>query len=234
MPAANAIHLEESGEEVACKDRSGILGQSYYYHPSISGIQLINFLSGCAAVSCPGLCSSIGLFENIMSRGIDFKKAVRSHVEWTARLRIFIAGREHLEADIVSRDDRCPLGHWIYGEGLCCQHLDEYTELKNLHAKFHRSAARIVTIAVSGNTIAVAKKLEFGSDFRNVLDNLINVLHRMEIEAASHHVYRPVQWILGYPSELPRRLPGKHSHDGMDGPVPISAPLRQYRADSSR
>lgn len=128
-----------------------------------------------------------------MSRGIDFKEAARSHVEWTARLRAFISGREQLEADIVSRDDRCPLGLWIYERGLCCQHLDEYAELKDLHAEFHRLAAGIVTVAVSGNTIAAAKRLEFGGAFRKVLDKLVSLLHRLEIEAASDHIDRPVR-----------------------------------------
>ncbi len=65
------------------------------------------------------------------------------------------------------------------------RHLDEYAELKELHAEFHRRAARIVRIAASGDTTTAAKRLEFGGAFRNVSDKLVDTLHRLAKKAGA-------------------------------------------------
>ena len=114
------------------------------------------------------------------SRNMDCKEAVQSHLEWTWRLRDFIRGREILAADIVAQDKQCSLGQWIYGEGKRYQYLDEYAEVKELHAEFHRRAADIVRIAESGDTTTAAKRLEFGGAFRTLSSQLVGALHRLD------------------------------------------------------
>lgn len=134
--------------------------------------EAINFMSG--------RCSSSGLFDRKWSREMDFKEAVRSHLAWAWRLKDFIRGRELLDADSVAQDNRCPLGQWMYGEGTRHQYLDEFVELKELHAEFHRRAADIVRIAESGDTTAAAKRLEFGGAFKNLSSRLVEALHRLD------------------------------------------------------
>ena len=110
---------------------------------------------------------------------MDFKEAIQSHLEWIWRLKDFIRGRELLDPDSVAQHDRCPLGEWIDGAGMQYRHLDDYVNLKELHAEFHRRAARIVRIAASGDTTTAAKRLEFGGEFRNVSSQLVDILHRL-------------------------------------------------------
>ena len=47
----------------------------------------------------------------------DFDKAIDAHRQWKVKLRAAIAERGHLDADTICKDDQCPLGKWIHGEG---------------------------------------------------------------------------------------------------------------------
>ncbi len=110
---------------------------------------------------------------------MDFKEAIQSHLAWTWQLKDFIGGRELLDPDSVAQHDQCPLGEWMNGAAMQYRHLDEYAELKQLHAEFHRRAARIVRIAASGDTTTAAKRLEFAGEFSNVSSQLVETLHRL-------------------------------------------------------
>ncbi len=113
-------------------------------------------------------------------RDMQFKEEIRSHLEWTWRLKEFIRGREILDRHIVVQDNQCPLGEWIHVEGQKYQHLDKYVELKELHAEFHRRAAEIMGIAESGDKMGASRKLQFGSLFWTLSDKLVDALHRLE------------------------------------------------------
>ena len=51
--------------------------------------------------------------------GLNFKTAVDAHMKWKVRLESYIGGTstEQLKVEVVSRDDQCPLGKWIYDKG---------------------------------------------------------------------------------------------------------------------
>ena len=85
-----------------------------------------------------------------------------------------------MDRHIVAQDNQCPLGEWIHVEGQKYQHLDEYVELKKLHAEFHRRAAEIVRIAESGDKMGASRKLQFGSLFWTLSNKLGDALHRLE------------------------------------------------------
>jgi methyl-accepting chemotaxis protein len=62
----------------------------------------------------------------------------------------------------VYKDDQCPLGRWIYGPGRAHADKREYTELKTVHAEFHRSAGQLLEVANQGRS--VANRMTLGSD----------------------------------------------------------------------
>ncbi len=86
--------------------------------------------------------------------GLDFKGAIDAHMKWKGRLSRYVAGNsaEVLDADVVSKDDQCVLGKWIYGVGLASYGGEQlFKELKSAHARFHLSAGQIITEVDKGN-----------------------------------------------------------------------------------
>jgi hypothetical protein len=50
---------------------------------------------------------------------MDFHNCISLHQEWKARLSLLLEGKseEPLDPNVIGKDDQCPLGRWIYGEG---------------------------------------------------------------------------------------------------------------------
>lgn len=84
---------------------------------------------------------------------INFENAKNAHLSWKYRLRKFLNNEsdEKLDVSIVRQDNQCDLGKWIYSEGVAYAATPAYTELRGIHADFHRNAARILEIFQQGD-----------------------------------------------------------------------------------
>ena len=85
---------------------------------------------------------------------MDWMEIISAHVMWKQRLSAFLAGdsAETLDPEVIGLDNRCALGQWIYGEGRSMEALPLFEEVRTLHAEFHRYAADVVILHLSGNT----------------------------------------------------------------------------------
>jgi Chemoreceptor zinc-binding domain len=92
---------------------------------------------------------------------MEWMKVVNGHVMWKQRLRAYLDGKseEKLDPDIIGRDDQCPLGQWIYGDGKAHESASHYDQVKTHHAQFHTHAAEIVRMVDAGNNEAAEKLL---------------------------------------------------------------------------
>jgi methyl-accepting chemotaxis protein len=95
----------------------------------------------------------------------SFTKAIDAHNKWKNRLVNYVAGRsdEHLDVAVVSCDDQCDLGKWLYSDGSQFSRLPEYKELKEAHAEFHQSVGKVVE-RKQNNQVDEAR-LMLGADF---------------------------------------------------------------------
>jgi Chemoreceptor zinc-binding domain len=85
---------------------------------------------------------------------MDFDEAVSTHSKWKRKLRQCLARHDHsLNPNVVSLDDKCVLGQWIYSEGASYSSFPEYTKLKYEHARFHMVAAELVRKANAGDFV---------------------------------------------------------------------------------
>ena len=87
--------------------------------------------------------------------GLNFKTAVDAHMKWKVRLESYISGTstEQLKVEVVSRDDQCPLGKWIYDQGgEKFGYSETFFDMKVHHAMFHRCAGKVLTAAQSGDS----------------------------------------------------------------------------------
>jgi methyl-accepting chemotaxis protein len=104
-----------------------------------------------------GLSQTVAVFK--MDRGsghpsagtvdaTDFDSIVDAHQQWSKKLRRAIEGRsEPQDPAIVSRDDKCVLGAWIYGAG---NQLLADSALRAKHAQFHQCAGDVLRHVVAG------------------------------------------------------------------------------------
>ncbi len=105
------------------------------------------------------------------------KNAIAMHNTWLSRLKDAAAtGRSEYSVATVSRDDICPIGIWL-SENLAPELRDSPLRVITAarHAVFHRSAARLLSLALAGDP-SVAASLERGGDFQMVDSLMLDAL----------------------------------------------------------
>jgi len=113
--------------------------------------------------------------------GLNFKSAIDAHLKWKVRLESYINGTstEQLSVAVVSRDDQCPLGKWIYDKGGEKYGFSEtFFDMKAHHAHFHRCAGGVLTAAQAGDK-ATATTLLHGGDYLKASERVKMLLARM-------------------------------------------------------
>lgn len=118
--------------------------------------------------------------------GLNFKTAVDAHMKWKVRLETYISGTstEQLKVEVVSRDDQCPLGKWIYDQGgEKFGYSETFFDMKAHHANFHRCAGAVLAAAQAGDTTAATKLLQ-GGDYVKASERVKMLLARLFIIAS--------------------------------------------------
>jgi len=101
--------------------------------------------------------------------GLNFMTAIDAHMKWKTRLENYINGtsEENLKVEVVSCDDQCPLGHWIYGPGgESFGHIQSFADMKAMHAHFHNCAGHVLATAQQGRKDDALRMLDHGEYVR--------------------------------------------------------------------
>lgn len=115
---------------------------------------------------------------------MDFNEAIKAHSDWKMKLKGYLRNPDgSLKAIDVSRDNKCALGQWIYGEGAKWSALPEYEILKTEHAKFHKEAAQVITKADSGQNITEEIALGANSGFSEASASVVGAIMKMRTKA---------------------------------------------------
>ncbi|MEQ1916023.1 MAG: CZB domain-containing protein [Gallionella sp.] len=98
--------------------------------------------------------------------GLNFKTALEAHIKWKMRLLGVVdgTGSEVLDPRIISQDNQCVLGKWLYGQG----NRDfgsnaEFKELVTAHTNFHKCAGHVLDLALDGKTEDARQEIEGGA-----------------------------------------------------------------------
>jgi hypothetical protein len=69
--------------------------------------------------------------------------------------------------DNIGRDDFCEFGQWLDGPTWTEQEKQDphYLEVRRLHAEFHRRAAQVAELAVSGRSNEAKKQIAEGGEY---------------------------------------------------------------------
>jgi methyl-accepting chemotaxis protein len=109
----------------------------------------------------------------------DFDKAIEAHRQWKVRLRKAIAERSSLDADTLCRDDRCPLGQWLHGNGgRRWGSAPGFTALLERHAEFHNAAGQVARQINAGAVEQAERLIGAGSRFAQVSTEVCTLLTR--------------------------------------------------------
>jgi len=89
-----------------------------------------------------------------MFQGLNMKEALDAHMAWTKRIEKLLVDEDAGGYPIaeVSADRNCVLGKWLHNEAkLKFSAMQEYHELRNVHAGFHLHVGGILNDVVNGN-----------------------------------------------------------------------------------
>lgn len=102
-----------------------------------------------------------------------------SHAAWMTRLREYIYGAGRMDRKTVARDDDCEIGRWLYGDGLKYRQLSEYRRARDVHAAFHRRAAKVVGMVDRGRRLEAAADLAPGGELRELSASLARAFNKL-------------------------------------------------------
>jgi hypothetical protein len=101
--------------------------------------------------------------------------AVNAHSRWITRLRIAIEdGTSEFDPAVVEMDNRCDFGKWLYDDfPMKTENAAAYDDIRACHAAFHRAAARILQLALSGSRDEALALMDSGGEFMGYSGDLI-------------------------------------------------------------
>jgi len=94
------------------------------------------------------------------------EKGIAAHAAWKARLRAAVSsGKFEVPSATVARDNQCEFGKWLYGLSGNETETEHFSAVKKLHARFHEEAAKVVTLATSGQTAKAEEAIGVQGDY---------------------------------------------------------------------
>ena len=108
--------------------------------------------------------------------GIDVDGFIDAHRQWKVKLRDAIENRETVDAEALSRDDCCPLGKWIYGDGQRLSSRTSFTDLIDRHRQFHLVAGDVAKLVNQRNYRAAEEALAPDTRFAGATREVVLVL----------------------------------------------------------
>lgn len=112
-----------------------------------------------------------------MSLKDEIVKAIGAHGLWKGRLTMAIdSGKCDVDPAKASMDNQCDFGKWLYGPTLSAQDKSspEYTQVRDLHAKFHAVTGKILQCVSTGKKDDCKSVMD--TDFKNISNQLTNAL----------------------------------------------------------
>jgi methyl-accepting chemotaxis protein len=119
--------------------------------------------------------TAIATLQATDARHID--KAIAAHGSWKIRLRDAIhSGSSDVTVDAAASDHACAFGKWFYDTPPEIRESRDGRMVHDLHAQFHQSAAKVLSLALAGHTHEAETELSKGSDFAVISSKLTSTL----------------------------------------------------------
>ena len=111
---------------------------------------------------------------------MDFDGAILAHSRWKRRLKDAIDKKETIDAAQTAKDDQCDLGKWIHGEARKAYGGDPaLAELKDEHARFHRTAAEVVGYINRGDKAKATEMISTTGEFSHCSGRVVTAITKL-------------------------------------------------------
>jgi aerotaxis receptor len=149
------------------------------------------------------------------SAGFDLKAAIAKHMEWKTRLRNAALRNEPLDVATIRRDDCCPLGQWLHGEGgRIWSNQPRFVALVDRHREFHLETGTVATAISRGAKEEGLAMLGGGTPFAQATQAVVMAIkalmnERPPTEGArpkpTSSAVRPIPWAAPTPAPQPAK-----------------------------
>lgn len=120
----------------------------------------------------PGKSAQVSKVE-----GLDVDAIIDGHRMWKVKLRDAIETQSTVDTATLSRDDCCPLGKWVYGEGgKRFGHQPNFTMLVERHKTFHRAAGQVGDLINQKHYLEAEQAVAPGTPFALATREVVQVL----------------------------------------------------------
>ena len=100
-------------------------------------------------------------------------KGIGAHGLWKQRLVDAInSGKSQWTPEGVCQDNQCDFGKWLYSLGPTDRQSPHCEKVRDLHAQFHKAAANVLTLALSGKTQEATNAISDNSAYRTLSASL--------------------------------------------------------------
>ncbi len=109
----------------------------------------------------------------------ELDKAIGVHGLWKTKLRTAIeTSKIDVVIETIRVDNQCAFGKWFYGSTLSTQDKasNHYKTVKQLHAEFHKTAARVAELAVNGKKAEAEKMIAVGGEYSKISSQLTQAM----------------------------------------------------------
>ena len=115
------------------------------------------------------------LIDKLAMMNPKMGEAIVMHNRWKFDLKQAIAtGQSHIIVEDAKNHLLCSFGKWLYSaEGII---LPNYLERVEVHGEFHKEAANILSLALTGESSEAIARMQLGSYFSRISSNLIDKL----------------------------------------------------------
>jgi len=137
---------------------------------------------GDSARSIEATEGTAGQHKQIAGAADEISAAIQAHARWLFHLQDAVAtGDSKFDPQVVGADDHCDFGRWLYAHlGSANGSTALLTEIKDLHAKFHQTTGRILSLALKGDMKEASRLIAAGSEFRQLSERLVNKLAELK------------------------------------------------------
>jgi len=107
----------------------------------------------------------------------EIKKALGAHGAWKNRLVAAIdSGSSEFNPTQVEPDNQCTFGKWLYALPPADRKSEHYARVQTLHAAFHKEAAQVLRLALSGKKTEATNSMTSGGRYMTTSADLILAL----------------------------------------------------------
>jgi hypothetical protein len=109
----------------------------------------------------------------------EIEKAVLAHSLWKTHLKEAITtGKSHFSVTTVGNSHLCEFGKWL--DSAEANTIPNYQEVVKLHQEFHKAAAQVLELALSGKSEAALSQMQLGSHFSQLTAQLVSKLAELK------------------------------------------------------